>query len=56
MSDTAPRFAAWRHWLLVAAFARPKVVPGGLTRVGETPGSRVVSGQSGAISKDTWVL
>ena len=32
------------------------VMPGGLTRVGDTPDNRVVSGQSGAISKDTWVL
>ncbi|MGB5339408.1 MAG: circularly permuted type 2 ATP-grasp protein, partial [Gammaproteobacteria bacterium] len=32
------------------------VMPGGLTRVGETPGSRMVSNQAGAVSKDTWVL
>jgi uncharacterized circularly permuted ATP-grasp superfamily protein/uncharacterized alpha-E superfamily protein len=32
------------------------VMPGGLTRVGEQPDSRVLSGQAGAISKDTWVL
>jgi uncharacterized circularly permuted ATP-grasp superfamily protein/uncharacterized alpha-E superfamily protein len=32
------------------------VMPGGLTRVGGQPDSRIVSNQSGAISKDTWVL
>ena len=32
------------------------VMPGGLTRVGEQPDSRVVSSQAGGISKDTWVL
>ncbi len=32
------------------------VMPGGLTRVGEHPESRLVSNQAGAISKDTWVL
>ena len=32
------------------------VMPGGLTRVGEQPDSRVLSAQAGAISKDTWVL
>ena len=32
------------------------VMPGGLTRVGEKPESRIVSSQAGAISKDTWVL
>ncbi len=32
------------------------VMPGGLTRVGETPESRLVSNQAGAVSKDTWVL
>jgi uncharacterized circularly permuted ATP-grasp superfamily protein/uncharacterized alpha-E superfamily protein len=32
------------------------VMPGGLTRIGATPDSRIVSSQAGAISKDTWVL
>jgi uncharacterized alpha-E superfamily protein len=32
------------------------VMPGGLTRVGNTLDSRIVSGQAGAVSKDTWVL
>jgi uncharacterized circularly permuted ATP-grasp superfamily protein/uncharacterized alpha-E superfamily protein len=32
------------------------VMPGGLTRVGATPDSRIVSNQAGAVSKDTWVL
>lgn len=33
-----------------------KVMPGGLTRVGEQPESRIVTNQTGAFSKDTWVL
>ncbi|MEZ5543060.1 MAG: circularly permuted type 2 ATP-grasp protein [Pseudomonadota bacterium] len=32
------------------------VMPGGLTRVGGYPDSRIVSNQTGAVSKDTWVL
>jgi uncharacterized circularly permuted ATP-grasp superfamily protein/uncharacterized alpha-E superfamily protein len=32
------------------------VMPGGLTRVGEQPESRIVTNQAGAVSKDTWVL
>ena len=32
------------------------VMPGGLTRVGAEPDSLIVSNQTGAISKDTWVL
>ena len=33
-----------------------RVMPGGLTRVGEQAESRIISNQAGAISKDTWVL
>jgi uncharacterized circularly permuted ATP-grasp superfamily protein/uncharacterized alpha-E superfamily protein len=33
-----------------------QVMPGGLTRVGSEPQSRIISNQAGAISKDTWVL
>jgi uncharacterized circularly permuted ATP-grasp superfamily protein/uncharacterized alpha-E superfamily protein len=32
------------------------VMPGGLTRVAASPGSMVVSMQSGGLSKDTWML
>ena len=32
------------------------VMPGGLTRVGATPESHIITSQAGAISKDTWVL
>ena len=32
------------------------VMPGGLTRVGDKPESRIVTNQTGALSKDTWVL
>ena len=31
------------------------VMPGGLTRIGDTPGGGVISMQSGSPSKDTWV-
>ncbi len=41
---------------LTAAQGSFVVMPGGLTRVGETLESRVVSNQAGAVSKDTWVL
>ena len=33
-----------------------QILPGGLTRSAPTPGDIFVSGQSGGISKDTWVL
>jgi uncharacterized circularly permuted ATP-grasp superfamily protein/uncharacterized alpha-E superfamily protein len=41
---------------LTAAQESFVVMPGGLTRVGENPESRVITNQAGAISKDTWVL
>ena len=49
-----------RHSLLrtfaVARDGSYAVMPGGLTRVAPEVGSRVVSNQAGAVSKDTWVL
>jgi uncharacterized circularly permuted ATP-grasp superfamily protein/uncharacterized alpha-E superfamily protein len=50
-----PRPAILRSFL-VARQDTYVVMPGGLTRVGESPDSRIISNQSGAISKDTWVL
>jgi uncharacterized alpha-E superfamily protein len=50
-----PRPAVLRSFL-VARQDTYVVMPGGLTRVGGSPDSRIVSNQSGAISKDTWVL
>ena len=50
-----PRPAVLRAFL-VARQDTYVVMPGGLTRVGGRPDSRIVSNQSGAISKDTWVL
>ncbi len=50
-----PRPAVLRSFL-VANQDTWVVMPGGLTRVGSTADSRVVSSQAGAVSKDTWVL
>jgi len=50
-----PRQTILRSFL-AAAQESFVVMPGGLTRVGEQPESRIVSNQAGAISKDTWVL
>jgi len=50
-----PRQSILRTFL-AAAQDSYVVMPGGLTRVGGKPESRIVSNQSGAISKDTWVL
>jgi len=50
-----PRPAVLRSFL-VASQDTWVVMPGGLTRVGNTPDSRIVSSQAGAVSKDTWVL
>jgi uncharacterized circularly permuted ATP-grasp superfamily protein/uncharacterized alpha-E superfamily protein len=50
-----PRPAVLRSFL-VARKDTYVVMPGGLTRAGGQPDSRIVSNQAGAISKDTWVL
>jgi uncharacterized circularly permuted ATP-grasp superfamily protein/uncharacterized alpha-E superfamily protein len=50
-----PRPAVLRSFL-VASHGTWVVMPGGLTRVGSAPDSRIVSSQAGAVSKDTWVL
>jgi uncharacterized circularly permuted ATP-grasp superfamily protein/uncharacterized alpha-E superfamily protein len=50
-----PRPAVIRSFL-VARQDTYVVMPGGLTRVGGQSDSRIVSNQTGAISKDTWVL
>ena len=50
-----PRPAILRAFL-VARQDTYVVMPGGLTRVGARPDSRIISNQAGAISKDTWVL
>jgi uncharacterized circularly permuted ATP-grasp superfamily protein/uncharacterized alpha-E superfamily protein len=50
-----PRPAVLRAFL-VARQDTYVVMPGGLTRVGGQRDSRIVSNQTGAISKDTWVL
>jgi uncharacterized circularly permuted ATP-grasp superfamily protein/uncharacterized alpha-E superfamily protein len=50
-----PRHSILRTFLAAGqeSFA---VMPGGLTRFGAEAQSRIVSNQSGAVSKDTWVL
>jgi uncharacterized circularly permuted ATP-grasp superfamily protein/uncharacterized alpha-E superfamily protein len=50
-----PRPAILRAFL-VARQDTYVVLPGGMTRVGIEPGSRIISSQAGAVSKDTWVL
>ncbi len=40
----------------VAAENSYSLLPGGLTRVGKTADSRLISGQFGSLSKDTWVI
>jgi uncharacterized circularly permuted ATP-grasp superfamily protein/uncharacterized alpha-E superfamily protein len=61
-----PHIPAFAHGLLeprpcllrtfsVATESSYKILPGGLTRIGVTTGSRVISMQSGCPSKDTWV-
>lgn len=50
-----PRQSVLRTFL-AAAQESFVVMPGGLTRVGGMPESRIVSNQAGAVSKDTWVL
>ena len=49
-----PRPAILRTYS-VAADSSYMVMPGGLTRTGNSPGGRVISMQSGSPSKDTWV-
>jgi uncharacterized circularly permuted ATP-grasp superfamily protein/uncharacterized alpha-E superfamily protein len=50
-----PRAAILRSFL-VARQDTYVVMPGGLTRAGVDPDSRIISSQTGAVSKDTWVL
>jgi uncharacterized circularly permuted ATP-grasp superfamily protein/uncharacterized alpha-E superfamily protein len=50
-----PRPTVLRSFL-VASQDTWVVMPGGLTRVGNSTDSRIVSSQAGAVSKDTWVL
>lgn len=50
-----PRPAILRSFT-VASESSYAILPGGLTRVGSALGSRNLSNQAGAISKDTWIL
>ncbi|HYR97000.1 MAG TPA: circularly permuted type 2 ATP-grasp protein [Candidatus Binatus sp.] len=50
----APRHVDLRPFVLLGA--KPRVLPGGLTRVALRPGSLVVNSSQGGGSKDTWVL
>jgi uncharacterized circularly permuted ATP-grasp superfamily protein len=50
----APRHIDLRPFVLLGA--RPRVLPGGLTRVALREGSLIVNSSQGGGSKDTWVL
>ena len=50
----APRHVDLRPFVLFGA--RPRVLPGGLTRVALREGSLIVNSSQGGGSKDTWVL
>jgi uncharacterized circularly permuted ATP-grasp superfamily protein len=50
----APRHIDFRPFVLLGA--RPRVLPGGLTRVALREGSLIVNSSQGGGSKDTWVL
>jgi len=49
-----PRHVDLRPFVLLGA--KPRVLPGGLTRVALREGSLVVNSSQGGGSKDTWVL
>ena len=50
----APRHIDLRPFVLLGA--KPRVLPGGLTRVALREGSLIVNSSQGGGSKDTWVL
>ena len=50
----APRHVDLRPFVLLGK--RPRVLPGGLTRVALREGSLIVNSSQGGGSKDTWVL
>jgi uncharacterized circularly permuted ATP-grasp superfamily protein len=50
----APRHIDFRPFVLLGA--KPRVLPGGLTRVALREGSLIVNSSQGGGSKDTWVL
>ncbi len=53
-STLVPRHVDFRPFVLMGA--KPRVLPGGLTRVALREGSLVVNSSQGGGSKDTWVL
>jgi uncharacterized circularly permuted ATP-grasp superfamily protein len=53
-SELAPRHIDFRPFVLLGA--RPRVLPGGLTRVALREGSLIVNSSQGGGSKDSWVL
>jgi uncharacterized circularly permuted ATP-grasp superfamily protein len=53
-STLSPRHVDLRPFVLLGA--RPRVLPGGLTRVALREGSLIVNSSQGGGSKDTWVL
>ena len=53
-ADMAPRHVDLRPFVLLGS--RPRVLPGGLTRVALREGSLIVNSSQGGGSKDTWIL
>ena len=53
-AEVAPRHIDFRPFVLLGE--RPRVLPGGLTRVALREGSLIVNSSQGGGSKDTWVL
>jgi uncharacterized circularly permuted ATP-grasp superfamily protein len=53
-TELAPRHIDFRPFVLFGA--KPRVMPGGLTRVALREGSLIVNSSQGGGSKDTWVL
>jgi uncharacterized circularly permuted ATP-grasp superfamily protein len=52
----APRHIDLRPFVFLGEGARPRVVPGGLTRVARDEGALVVNSSQNGGAKDTWVL
>ncbi|HKD66904.1 MAG TPA: circularly permuted type 2 ATP-grasp protein [Candidatus Binataceae bacterium] len=53
-AEVAPRHIDFRPFVLLGE--RPRVLPGGLTRVALREGSLIVNSSQGGGSKDTWVM
>ncbi len=52
----APRHIDLRPFVFLGEGARPRVLPGGLTRVARSEGQLVVNSSQNGGAKDTWVM